>query len=100
MKTKSLLLLLLIFVHSVVYSASFFDSVEPIGGASPPPVYKAFYDITINFDELQDAPETLMFNLPNGIITTVNLISFDARQGYQYFDEDKDPPGTASILDS
>ncbi|VAW46440.1 hypothetical protein MNBD_GAMMA02-1811 [hydrothermal vent metagenome] len=86
--------MLLTLVHSIAYSASFFDSVDSIGGASPPPVYKAFYDITINFDELQDAPETLTFNLPNGINTTVNLTDFAARQGYRYFDEDEDPPGT------
>ncbi len=87
-------LLLFALICSTSYSADFFNSVDAIGGASPPPVYKAFYDITINFDELQDGPETLTFNLPNGINTTVNLTDFAARQGYQYFDEDEDPPGT------
>lgn len=94
MKIKNLLLLLLTLIYSTGFSASFFDSVDVVGGASPPPVYKAFYDVTINFDELQDAPETLTFNLPNGITTTVNLSSFSARQGYQYFDDEVDPPGT------
>lgn len=75
-------------------ATDFFDGVEQVPNASPPPVYKAFYDIAINFDELQDGPDSLTFNLPNGINTTVNLTEFAARQGYQYFDEDEDPPGT------
>lgn len=75
-------------------AVNFFSSVEQIPNASPPPAYKAFYNITINFDELQDAPESLTFSLPNGINTTVNVTDFFPRQGYQYFDEETDLPGT------
>lgn len=95
MKSKVLLIAVIeILTTPSVYATDFFDSVEIVGGASPPPVYKAHYDIGVNFDELQDGPSSLTFNLPNGITTTVNVTDFFPRQGYEYFDEDTDPPGT------
>ncbi|VAW48539.1 hypothetical protein MNBD_GAMMA03-2163 [hydrothermal vent metagenome] len=94
MKNRNLISLLLVLFYSSAYAADFFDSVDAIGGASPPPVYKAFYSITVNFDELQDGPASLTFGLPNGINTTVDVTDFLPRQGYQFFDEDTDPPGT------
>ena len=95
MKSKILLIAAIAMLNlPSAYAVDFFDSVEPIGGASPPPVYKAHYDIGINFAELQDGPSSLTFNLPNGITTTVNVTDFFHRQGYEYFDEDIHPPGS------
>lgn len=94
MKIRIFLSFFLIVLNHSAYPADFFDSVEVVGGASPPPVYRAFYNININFDELQEGPDSLTFELPNGINTTVLVTEFFPRQGYQYYDEDEDPPGT------
>src|SRR5690554_1977229 len=95
MKSKILLIAVIaILTIPSVYATDFFDSVETIGGATPPPIYKAHYDIGINFDELQEGPNSLTFNLPNGITTTVDVTDFFPRQGYEYFDEDIHPPGS------
>lgn len=95
MKLKDFLIAAIaVLFTSTAYGIDFFDSVEPIGGATPPPVYKAHYDIGINFDELQEGPSSLTFDLPNGITTTVAVTDFFPRQGYEYFDEDVDPSGS------
>lgn len=94
MNIKLVGIIALLSIFSTANSVNFFDTVEQVPNASPPPVYKAFYDITVNFDELQDAPESLTFSLPNGITTTVDVTDFFPRQGYEFFDEDTDPPGT------
>jgi hypothetical protein len=94
MNSKHVLMIMLMVLFSTANAATFFDSVEQVPNASPPPVYKAFYDVVVNFDELQDGPESLTFNLPNGVNTTVDATDFFPRQGYEYFDEEIDPPGT------
>ncbi len=96
MSKRFLILTLLVSANfSSVYADDLFDSIIPNSGTiSPRPTVNSFNDVEVNFDALAEAPETLDITLPNSALITVTMSDFRYRRGYQFPDDEDDPPGT------